>query len=212
MKRLLLFLFSVLAFTGFSCSPFLVFSQSDQTPSVVISETQALVIPETTATSVPTETQVLGPAFEATTYRDETAGFEFDYPAGWAFDGGEGQSRGYYVQFYSWDWKSGDPIEPLPAGGTILSVTVQLWDPKNDLDAYINQHKVAWDASGISILSEEHLSLAGDRPAAQFIVQGIDGTQAFFLLTTNGENYLVLSGNGDLDLLAEISHTLQPIQ
>jgi hypothetical protein len=46
----------------------------------------------------------------------------------------------------------------------------------------------------------------------QFIVQGIDGSQAFFLLTTNGEIYLVLNGNGDLNLLAKISHTVRPIQ
>ena len=146
------------------------------------------------------------------TYRDDEAGFEFDYPAGWAFDPGEHQSRGYYVQFYSWDWKPGDPIDPLPAGGTILSVTVQRWDPKNDLEAFVNQRKLAWGASGISILSEERLTLAGDRPSAQFTVQGVDGSQAFFLLTTNGENYLVLSGDGDLGLLADIAHTLRPIQ
>ncbi len=136
-------------------------------------------------------------------------GIEFDYPAGWAFDGGEHQSRGYFIQLYSWDWKPGDPIEPLPVGGTVLSVTVQLWDPKNDLEAFINQRKLAWDSSGISILSEERVLLTGNRPAAQFIVQGIDGSQAFFLLTTNGEDYLVLSGNGDLNLLAEIAHTLR---
>ena len=144
--------------------------------------------------------------------RDEAAGFEFDYPAGWTVDSGERQSRGYYVQFYSWDWKPGDPIDPLPEGGTALSVTVQLWDPKNDLEAFINQRKTAWDASGISIQSENHLTLAGDRPATEFTVQATDGAQAYFLLTTNGDDYLVISGNGDLKVLAEIAHTLRPIQ
>ena len=89
---------------------------------------------------------------------------------------------------------------------------MQRWDPKNDLEAFVNQRKLAWGASGISILSEERLTLAGDRPSAQFTVQGVDGSQAFFLLTTNGENYLVLSGDGDLGLLADIAHTLRPIQ
>jgi len=116
------------------------------------------------------------------------------------------------VQFYSWDWKPGDPIDPLPAGGMILSVTVQLWDPQNDLEAFIDQRKLAWDASGISILSEGRVILSGERPAAQFTVQGVDGAQAFFLLTTNGDNYLVLSGSGDLGLLADIAHTVRPIQ
>lgn len=213
MIRSLLFLLTVFALTVSACSPSPVLNQpGQQNPSETVAETQEPIIIEPTTTSVPTKTPAPAPAFQGTTYKDEAAGFEFDYPAGWAFDGGEAQSRGSYVQFYSWDWKPGDPIEPLPAGGTVLTVTNQLWDPKNDLAAFINQRKLAWDASGISILSEEHLVLAGDRPAAQFIIQGLDGEQAFFLLTTNGENYLVFSGNGDLSLLADIAHTLRPVR
>ena len=209
MKRFKLFLLVGIIFTGFACSLFTPDRQSEPTQPEA---TQGAVTSEPTDTPPPTETPVPQSAFDATTYRDDEAGFVFDYPAGWAFDPGEHQSRGYYVQFYSWNWKPGDPIDPLPAGGTVLSVTVQLWDPKNDLEAFINQRKMAWDSSGISIISEERITLAGDRPAAQFTVQGIDGTQAFFLLTTNGEDYLVLSGNGDLNLLANIAHTLRSIQ
>lgn len=206
-----LWLCTVLMFTMLitACSPASIPAPASPVPPTA---TAGAIPSEPTATLPPTETQVPLPAFEAVTYRDEVAGFEFDYPASWAFDGGEAGSRGSYVQFYSWDWQPGDPIEPLPAGGTILSVTNQLWDPKNDLEAFINQRKLAWEASGISILSEGRLTLAGDRSAAEFTVQGLDGTQAYFLLTTNGENYLVLSGSGDLPLLAEIAHTLRPIQ
>jgi len=103
-------------------------------------------------------------------------------------------------------------IDPLPEGGTILTVTNQLWDPKNDLEAFINQRKIAWEASGITIMTEESLTLADGRAATEFIVQGVDDSQAYFLLTTNGENYLVFSGNGDLTLLSEIAHTIRPIQ
>jgi hypothetical protein len=138
--------------------------------------------------------------------------FEFDYPAGWAFDAGEQHSRGYYVQFYSWDWQPGDIVETTPVGETILSVTVNYWDPKNDLEAFVNQRKTGWDASGIVIISEERIILDGERPAAQFTVQGSDGAQAFFLFTTIGEQYLTFSGNGDLGQLADIAHTLRPIQ
>lgn len=209
MKRLILFLFTIIAFTGLACSLFTPTKQSEPLPPEA---TQEVVVSESTGTPLPTETPVPQPAFEATTYRDEEAGFEFDYPIGWAFDPGEHQARGYYIQFYSWDWQPGEPIDSLSSGETVLSVTVQLWDPKNDLEAFINQRELAWDSSGISILDEERLTLAGDRPAAQYIVQGVDGSQAFFLLTTNGEDYLVLSGNGDLSLLAEIAQTLRPIQ
>lgn len=212
MKRLYIFLLTIFTFTGFACSPFLVASQPETVPLEPVMETQEVVVIQPTIPPAPTETPLPVPAFDATTYRDEVAGFEFDHPIGWTFDAGEGQSRGYFVQFYSWDWEPGDPIDPLPAGGTVLSVTVQLWDPKNDLEAFINQRKLAWDASGISILTEERILLSGDRPAAQFTVRAVDGAQAFFLLTTNGEDYLVLSGNGDLNLLAEIAHTLRPIQ
>jgi hypothetical protein len=209
MRRLFVFISTLFAFTGFACSLFTPVRGTDPLP---IEVTQEAVISEPTDIPLPTETLVPQPAFEATTYRDDEAGFEFDYPVGWAFDSGEQHSRGYYVQFYSWDWHPGDQLDSTPSGETVLSVTVQFWDPKNDLDAFIAQRKLAWDSSGISILSEERLVLAGDRPAAQYIVQGNDGAQAFFLLTTNGENYLVLSGNGDLNLLANIAHTLRSIQ
>jgi len=207
MKRFV-FLISLLIVTGLACSLLNVPSPiepSTDTAQAIITETME-VIP------TPTETPVPQPAFEATTYRDEETGFEFDYPTGWAFDPGEHQSRGYYVQFYSWDWHPGDVIETIPAGETILSVTVNYWDPKNDLKAFVDQRKTGWEVSGISILSEEHITLDGERNATQFIVRGADGAQAFFLFTTVGEQYLTFSGNGDLELLADIAHTLQPIQ
>lgn len=212
MKRLFFFFFTLFTIIGSACSPSSITNQAEPASPEPVIPTHQVVTGEPTALPAPTETPVPLPTFETTTYRDEAAGIEFDYPAGWAFDGGESQSRGSYVQLYSWDWKPGDPIDPLPAGETILSVTNQLWDPKNDLEAFINQRKLAWDASGISILSEERLTLSGDRPAAQFTVQAVDGAQAYFLLTTNGENYLVFSGNGDLNLLGEIARTLRPIQ
>jgi len=92
------------------------------------------------------------------------------------------------------------------------AVTVQLWDPKNDLQTFTDQRKLAWDSSGISILSEERLLLSGDLPAAQFTVQGTDGVQAYFLLTKIGEQYLVFSGSVDLNQLAESTRTVRTIQ
>jgi hypothetical protein len=203
MKRTLLLLFTIFSFTVFGCSPL---------SAAPDGEPQETVVSEPTALPAPTETPVPSPAFEAVTYRDETAGFEFDYPAGWAIDAGEEYSRGSNVQFFSWDWKPGDPIDPLLPGRTVLSVTLQDWDPKNDLEAFIDQRKLAWDSSGISIITEERPLLSGDRPAAQYTVQGVDGAQAYFLFTTLGEQYLSFSGSGELALLAEIAHTLRPLQ
>ena len=101
--------------------------------------------PEPTELPAPTAQPA---SFEALTYRDETAGFELDYPASWALDGGERHSRGYYVQFYSWNWQPGDVVESIPSGETILAITVNNWDPKNDLEAFITQRKLAWEPSG----------------------------------------------------------------
>ena len=209
MKRLFLFLLTMFAFASFACSLFAPIRESESSPPKVTEET---VLIEPTDTPLPTETPVPQPAFEATTYHDDEAGFEFDYPVGWAFDPGEQQSRGGYVQFYSWEWNPGDPVEALPTGGSALTVTVLNWDPKNDLEAFVDQRKLGWDSSGASILSEERITLDSERLAAQFIVQGVDGAQAFFLFTTAGDQYLIFSGSGDLGLLADIAHTLRFIQ
>lgn len=91
-----------------------------------------------------------------------------------------------------------------------MDVNVLLWDPKNDLDAYIAVRKQAWSASGFDILSEEETMLTGEWRAARFWIQAPE-EQAFFLITTLGERYLVLSGSGDLKLLDEISRTLRPL-
>ena len=209
MKRLSIFLLSLLVFTVFACSLFTPVRPSEPIPTEAPTE---VIVSEPTEAPLPTETPVPQPAFEATTYRDDKVGFEFDYPAGWAFDPGEQQSRGGYVQFYSWEWNPGDPIETIPEGGSALTVTVLNWDPQHDLEAFIDQRKLGWESSNSSILSEERITLEGDRLAAQFTIQGPDGTQAYFLFTTAGEQYLVFSGSGDLELLAEIAHTLRPIQ
>jgi hypothetical protein len=53
--------------------------------------------------------------------------------------------------------------------------------------------------------------LSDGRPARAFVVAGSDGAQGYFFFTTLGDNYLVLSGSGDLDLLAEIARTVRPL-
>jgi len=208
MKRFFLFTLTLPAFTGLACSLF----NAPRPVEPIQEEPQMTITVPTEVFPTPTASAIPELFFPKETYQDSTNNFEFDYPAGWAFDGGEQHSRGYYVQFYSWDWQPGDIVETTPAGESILTVTVNYWDPKNDLEAFVDQRKLGWDASGISILSEERIILDGERPAAQFRVQGSDGAQAFFLYTTIGEQYLTFSGNGDLGLLADIVHTMRPVQ
>jgi hypothetical protein len=69
--------------------------------------------------------------------------------------------RGYFAQITSWPRNPGELPEFVPAGETILSITVLLWDPKNDLDAFSATRKQAWDASGFQIRAEQELILSG---------------------------------------------------
>lgn len=117
-------------------------------------------------------------------------------------------SRAFGASLTSWQHPAGQ-IDQVPEGESTLSLIVYQWDPKNDLDAYLQTRmRDAWTASGIQILSEEEVSLGGDQRAVTFIVSNEAGVEeAFFLVTLAGDQYLVLSGTGDLELLKEIALT-----
>jgi hypothetical protein len=174
-------------------------------PTALPEPTATVEVPTLEPTVVPTA----APAFEALTYKDEAAGFAFDYPKTWMLEKVKFGERASGLQLTSWAHEAGQLPAEIPAGGSIMDVMIQLWDPKNDLQAFTEQHKTAWDASSIKILSEEDLTLSGGRAAKQFVVQGSDGAQGYFLLTTLGQDYLVFSGSGDLTLLGQIAQTVR---
>lgn len=200
-----------LALAGCAAPSVPTISPEDIQATVDVLLTEAAPAP-TAATEASPATATLPPSlsFEAATYRDTDDGFEFDYPATWTLGPTEQHSRGGITAFTSWDRPVDVLPDPTPPGETRLDVTVQLWDPTGDLEAFVAQRRGAWDASGIAILSEERWTLDDDRGAAAFTVEGIDGSQAYFFFTTIGDKYLVLSGEGDLVLLAEIAHTVRP--
>ena len=165
-------------------------------PQPTAEPTAAATEEPTAQTEAPPEPAL---SFEPATYRDEANGFEFDYPADWQLsDQGVLGDRGSQALLIS-------------NGETRLAITVYLWDP-NDLDAYVENRKQAWSASGFSILLEEPLVLEGGHPAVRFVVQTAEGEQAFFFFTTVGERYLELSGTGDPALLAEITQTVRVLE
>jgi hypothetical protein len=147
-------------------------------------------------------------SFTSETYRMDEIGFELQYPQGWMVDEGVLGSRAIGASLTSWQHPAGQ-IDQIPEGESILSVTVYQWDPKNDLDAYLQTRmRGAWSASGIQILSEEELVLESGQRAVRFTVRNeSDGEEAFFLVTLAGDQYLVLSGSGDLELIKEIAQT-----
>jgi len=161
-------------------------------------------------TAPPEPTAVPGPSFQATTYRDETAGFEFDHPAGWAVGPIEQHSRGGITAFTSWDRPTDVLPGETPSGETRMDVIVQLWDPQGDLEAFAGQRMAAWDASGTGTTLQEEWALADGRPVKAFVLENVDGSLSYVFLTTLGDKYLVLSGEGDLTLLAEIAYTVRP--
>lgn len=180
----------------------------DSTPVPV--ETEPTVVPS--HTDMPTEEvpslKLPAPPFESQVYIDEQAGFALDYPNGWTVTEAMVSERARQVQFLS----SPDlaNLATLPEGATRLSATLYHWDPKNDLAAYVANWKTAWSSSGFTILQEEELVLEQGLPAVQFTVQTPDAT-AVFLTTTLEDQYLVLSGEGDLELVKEIVQRVRPI-
>jgi hypothetical protein len=146
-------------------------------------------------------------SFIPATYTDESAGIALDYPADWTLDpSSQIGVRGGQALLLS----PGTTLETLADGGTRVSITTYIWDPKNDLDAYVAQRKVAWDASGFAITREEQLQLADGRTAYLFLVNTPE-VPTFTLFTTIGEDYLQISGEGDLALSEEIARTLRPL-
>lgn len=168
---------------------------------------------ETAVPPTPTEAPVSkgklpAPPFEAQTYVNDEAGFALDIPATWTINQGVVGDRGTQIQFLS----SPDlaNLESMPEGATRLNATIYQWDPKNDLAAYVAHWKTAWDASGFTILDEEELILEQGLHAVQFTVQTPE-SQVVFLVTALKDQYLVLSGEGSLDLVRQIVGRLRPI-
>src|SRR3989304_8078816 len=136
---------------------------------------------------------------EAATYRDETLGFEFDYPAAWTV------SDPVLLE-------DGDTLVQFSApDGTSMSFIVHLWEPVNDLNAYVEHRMEAWSVSAMTILSQDPMTLAGDRSGVRFMIQTAASEQTFFFFTSFGDRYLELNGLGDRALLTEIASTVRPI-
>jgi hypothetical protein len=99
----------------------------------------------------------------------------------------------------------------VPEGATRVSITVNQWDPKNDLAAFVANRKSAWEASGFTILEEESVKLDLGLDAVRFVTQTPDGLTTAWLFAAVGEQYVTLSGEGDLALAQEMMRYLRPI-
>ena len=170
--------------------------------------TQPLPNTQPLPTNTPESTQAPQLSFTSATYTDATSGFAFDYPVDWTLQPSAViGTRGSQAQLFS----PGTTAEAIAPEGSRMAITLYQWDPKNDLAAYAEHRRTAWTGSGSTIISETSWVLSDGRQVISFVVEGPDKAQAFFLLTTVGENYLELSGEGNLVLVDEIAHTLRPL-
>jgi hypothetical protein len=136
-------------------------------------------------------------SFEAAVYQNPENGFELSYPVAWRLEEQVLGSRGTGALFYTED------------EAPVFTAVVYLWDPKRDLDAYLEVRRQAWSASGATLLSEAELMLSDGPRAVQSEIQGVEGQSAYFLFTEIGERYLELFSSGDPEIFAEIVRTLQ---
>jgi hypothetical protein len=212
-KRMRLF-----AFVIFVCVMLLATCSAPQpTPAPVEMEVPTLptASPQLTSTELPPTPTEAAPnpklaaaSFESQTYINEAAGFALDYPTSWTINEVVVGPRGTQVQFLS----SPDIAElaTVPEGATRVNATIYQWDPKNDLDAFVGNQKTVWESSGFTILEEEELVLELGLQAVRFTMQTPEAN-VVFLVTALGDQYLVLSGEGDLELVKEIVQRVRPI-
>jgi hypothetical protein len=169
--------------------------------------TETAIPPTPTETAAP-QGKLPAPPFDAQPYINEGAGFALDIPVAWTIKETVVGPRGTQILFVSKPELAEAPT--IPAGETRISATIYQWDPKNDLAAYVDHWKGAWDASGFKILDEQSLTLELGLPAEQFTLQTPDA-QTVILITALKDQYLVISGEGDLELAKQIMQRLRPV-
>ena len=184
-------------------------------PTATAMPVDSVISPSTAAaadTLVPTEPPVNpklpAASFESQTYINEEVGFALDYPVGWTVTETVVGDRGKQIQFLSAPELADMAI--LPENAARLNATVYQWDPKNDLAAYVATRKTAWESSGFTIVEELPLVLDLGLNAVQFELKTPDSS-AVVLITALGDQYLVLTGEGNLPLVKEIVQRLRPI-
>lgn len=143
------------------------------------------------------------------TYQDEDLGYAFDYPDSWTVAHQEGQSRGMFIQFAREDFPTDPDSGGVPPEEILLQFTVLNWEPEQDLDAFMEVRRTAWESSGAEVISEEWWTWGGETPAVTVVVEGIDKEQSLSAFTYTGDRYLAFSGTGQFSVLEAIARTLR---
>lgn len=181
--------------------------QSNGSPGIVVQPEDGLPTEEAVELQA-TKTAEPGLSYDSSTYTDEMAWIAMDYPQDWSIQQStQVGERGWQGGLFS----PGSSIESLAGGGSRVMITLYSWDPAGDIEAYTAQRKLAWEASGFKILDEVTNFLPDDRAVVTFLVVTSEGEKVVFAFLTTGDDYLEVSGQGDLPLCQEIIGTLRPI-
>ena len=203
MKQIIL-VFTLLILVTTACAPAPTASPVDS----VISPATAAAADTLVPTEAPVNPKLPAASFESQTYINEEFGFALDYPIGWTVTETVLGDRSKQIQFLSAPELADLAI--LPENAARLTAVVYQWDPKNDLAAYVATRKTAWENSGFTIVEEVPLVLDLGLNAVQFEIKTPDSASVV-LITALGDQYLVLSGEGNWPLIKEIVQRLRPI-
>lgn len=167
---------------------------------------EVMTITETPLITEPAPVETIEPEKFPAVYLDSAAGIQIFFPGDWSISPDQvlGE-RGSQTALLS----PGSSLETLAEGGSRVVLVTYIWDPKNDLDAFVYQRKIAWEASGFSILKKETRDLGSDRRLVIFDIETAEMAKVLFAFTNSGENYLQISGDGDLDLCREILYSIE---
>ena len=202
MKRITLVLF-ILALSLAACA-----APATSLPTPV---ENTMPVPGVAVTEAVVEPQgkLPAPSFESQTYINDAVGFAIEYPASWTVNETALGDRGSQTQLLSTPEIA--ELQTLPAGATRVTIVINQWEPKNDLAAFVDVRRTAWESSGFTILDEEPLTLDLGLAAVRFTVQTADGVTVLFQFAAVGDQYLTISGEGDLPLVEEIMMYLRPV-
>ncbi len=174
-----------------------------------VSTDENMPVPTAAVTEAVAAGKIPAASFESQTYVNKSVGFALEYPSQWVIKESIVGDRG--AQYLLLSKPEIADLPEVPAGETRVAVNVYQWDPKNDLAAFVDSRKSGWEASGFTIVTEQPLTLDLGLAAIQFTVQTPDGLTVPFLFTAINDEYVSISGEGDLALVAEIMQRLRPV-
>jgi hypothetical protein len=195
-----------------ACAP-LPTPDAQPAPTASPAPATATAVPATaTAAPAPTETPVSSPAptfaptpLDPQTYRNEAAGFEVDYPAGWLTDT-TGIADGLIL------WSSSPPrigTDGVPAGLTKIDV-VGMPTVNQTLDEAVQAQRDSLQESNGTVLDEQRLVLPSGLAAVRLSLRGFGGDTLALLSVVNGHP-VIIAAYGDLESFDAISQSLRPI-